>query len=74
VVTYPNQKMVSKEAVPRVLQIILLVLVQQQWPLIIPDSQFATSKPLLDAKLTLNKQSEHWNARELTHHYSNPDQ
>jgi hypothetical protein len=66
--------MVSDETVPRVLRIILLVLVQQQWPLITADSQFATSKPLPDAKLTSNKRSEHWNARELTHHHSNPDQ
>jgi hypothetical protein len=51
VVTHPNQKTVSEEAVPRVLQIILLVLVQQQWPLITGDSQFTTSKPLPDAEL-----------------------
>jgi hypothetical protein len=66
--------MVSEEAVPRVLRIILLVLIQQQRPLITADSQFATSKPLPDAKLISNKQSDHWNARELTHHHSNPDQ
>ena len=56
-VTHPNQKTVSEEAVPRVLRIIPLVLVQQQWPLITADNQFATSKPLLDAKLTSNKWS-----------------
>jgi hypothetical protein len=73
-ITHPNQKTVSEQAVPRVLWIILLVLVQQQWPLITADSQFATSKPLPYAKLTSNKRSGHWDARELTHHHSNPDQ
>ena len=57
--------MVSEEAVPRVLRIIPLVLVQQQWPLIAANSQFATSKSLPDAKLTSNKRSEHSNARSL---------
>jgi hypothetical protein len=73
-VTHPNQKTVSEEAIPRLLHLILLVLVQQQWPLITTDSQFTTSKPLPDAKLTSNKRSGHWNARELTPHHSNPDQ
>ena len=73
-VTHPNQKTVSEEAVPRVLRIILLVFVQQQWPLITADSQFAASKPLPDAKLTSNKRRGHWIAKELTHHHSSPDQ
>ena len=71
--THPNQKTVSKEAIPRVLWIILLVLVQQKWPLITTDNQFTTSKLLPNAESTSNEQSEHWNAKKLTHHHSNPD-
>jgi hypothetical protein len=41
---YPNEKLVSKEAIPRFLRIVLLACVHQQRPLITRDNHFATGE------------------------------
>ena len=42
--THPNEKLASEEAIPRVFRVVLLVRVDQHWPLIATNNQFPTGK------------------------------
>jgi hypothetical protein len=48
--THPNKKFASKEAIPRLVRVVLLVIVEQQRPLITRNRNVAIGKLLAHAK------------------------